>query len=295
MPQKDSLVSCAWLAARLEAPDIKILDATSFLPNDSRDPYRNFLHCRIPNARFFDINEIADTSSPLSHAMPKPETFMAKVSRLGIGDGFKVVIYDANGGNSAAMRAWWMFRHFGHKDVAILDGGLPKWIAEGHRTADGEPFVLKRRDYRYFTPRNGIGSVASQDLVLNASTAGTAVIVDARAPERFSGSVPEPRPSQNLGHIPGAINLHHANLFNDDMTLKTVPELKQIFEKANVPLDETPVIAMCGTGVSACAVIFAMTLLGKTDVALYDGSWEDWGNTSYLPFHGPADTNTAAN
>ncbi len=288
MLQKDSLVSCAWLAARLEAPDIKILDATSFLPTDPRDPYGNFLDCRIPNARFFDINEIADTSSSLSHAMPKPETFMAKVSRLGIGDGFKVVIYDANGGNNAAMRAWWMFRHFGHEDVAILDGGLPKWLAEGHRTADGEPFALKRRDYRYFTPRNGIGSVATQDHVLNASKTGNAVIVDARAPERFSGSVPEPRPCRNLGHVPGAVNLHHVRLFNDDMTIKTTQELKQIFDDANVPLDETPVIAMCGTGVTACAVIFAMTLLGKTDVALYDGSWEDWGNTSYLPFHGPA-------
>jgi len=283
MSEYSQLVSCSWLADRLEAPDIKILDASNFLPTDPRDPYECFLKERIPNARFFDINDIADKSTGLSHSMPKPETFMSKVSKLGVGDGFKVVIYDANGSKNAAMRAWWMFRHFGHTDVAVLDGGLPKWKEEGYRLADGAPIKLKSKDYRYFTPREGIGRVLDAEAVQNAMESQSALIVDVRSPERYAGELPEPRPCEQLGHIPGSINVPNTHFFNDDMTLKSPEEIKEILTMAGVPLDDSPVIASCGTGVTACVLIFVASLLGKTDIALYDGSWEDWGNIRYLP------------
>ncbi|MGE4527417.1 MAG: sulfurtransferase [Rhodospirillaceae bacterium] len=283
----EALIDGAWLAARLDAPDIVILDATSFLPTDPRDAKQCFREARIPGARFFDINDIVDPASALSHAMPKPETFLSKVSRLGAGDGFKVVVYDANGGGSAAMRAWWMFRACGHDDVAVLNGGLPKWIADGHPVEDGPERPLAPRDWRHFTPREGGPRVVAMDEVLDNLTEKKAVLADARAAERYAGTAPEPRKSRFLGHVPGAVNLPHAGFFNEDKTMKSPEEIRAIFAAAGAPLDSTPLVAMCGTGVTACVVAFAAFLAGKTDVAVYDGSWEEWGNSDVPVATGP--------
>lgn len=283
MERSDSLVSGDWLQAHLDAPDVVVLDATSFLPTDPRDARACFIDARIPGARFFDINDIVDPASPLSHAMPSPQTFLAKVSRLGVGDGIKAVVYDANGGGSAAMRAWFMFRAVGHTDVAVLDGGLPKWLADGRPVEDGPDRPLIPRDYRHFTPREGGPKViAKEDLRDNLFTK-KAVMVDARSAERYAGTAPEPRPSRSTGHVPGARNIPFLSVFNKDKTVKSTEELRALFADASVPLDDSPVIAMCGTGVTACVLAFAAHLAGKSDVAVYDGSWEEWGNALDVP------------
>ncbi len=278
MIPSDTRIDADWLMARLDSPDIVVLDATGFLPTDPRNAKACFLDVLIPGARFFDVDDIVDPSSGLSHAMPRPETFMSKVSRLGVGDGLKVVVYDANGGGSAAMRAWWMFRAFGHDDVAVLDGGLPKWLQLGLPIRP-----LHQRDWRHFTSRDGGPRVVAMAEVLDNLKPRTATLVDARAAEGYAGTVLEPRPSRALGHVPGARNLPNGIFFNDDKTFKSPDQIRALFAAAGVPLDASPVVAMCGTGVTACVVAFAAYMAGIPDVAIYDGSWEEWGNTPGPP------------
>lgn len=265
------LVSTAWLAEHLEAPDVKVLDGSYHLPGEGRDARAEYAEAHIPGARFFDIDEIADARSDLPHMAPPPEKFVSRIRAMGIGDGHRVVVYDASGLFSAA-RVWWMFRLFGHKDVAVLDGGLPKWVAEGRPVEDLAPMP---RD-RHFVARRDARLAKDVTQVAAAIKLGREQVVDARSPERFRGEAPEPREGLRAGHIPGSRNVHYRALLNDDGTMKAPEALRAAFEGAGVDLSR-PVIATCGSGVTACVLALALERIGHRQHSVYDGSWSEWG------------------
>lgn len=266
-----SLVSTSWLADHLSAPDIRVIDATWRLPGQGGDPRADYDAAHIPEARFFDIDEISDTSSPLPHMLPPVEKFVSRVRAMGIGDGHRVVVYDQDGLFSAA-RVWWMFRVFGHADVAVLDGGLKKWIAEGREVDDMPPVM---RD-RHFTGRKDASLVRDVTQVAAALKLGEEQLVDARSPSRFRGDEPEPREGLRAGHMPGALNVHYSTLLNADGTMKPAEEVKAIFEAAGVDMNR-PIVTTCGSGVTAAILSLALARIGHRKSALYDGSWSEWG------------------
>lgn len=266
------LVSTDWLAEHLTAPDIRILDASWHMPDAGRDARAEYEAAHIPGARFFDIDEIADDQSDLPHMAPPTEKFVARMRAMGIGDGHRVVVYDSHGLFSAA-RVWWLFRLFGKTDVAVLDGGLPKWLAEDRPVEDAPPL---QRD-RHFTARRDASLVRDVTQVAASAKLGDAQIVDARSPERFRGDAPEPREGLRAGHIPGSRNLHYRALLNDDGTLKSPEALRAAFKAAGVDVG-APVITTCGSGVTAAILSLALEILGNTRHALYDGSWSEWGS-----------------
>lgn len=266
------LVSTDWLADHLGAPDIRILDGSWHMPAENRDAFAEYRAKHIPGARFFDIEDLSDEQSTLPHMAPPVEKFISRMRALGIGDGHRVIVYDTAGLFSAA-RVWWMFRLFGKTDVAILDGGLPKWIAEGHPVEDGIPLL---RD-RHFTARRDASLVRDVTQVAASAKLGDAQIVDARAPGRFRGEEAEPRPGLRSGHIPGARNVPFKTLLNADGTLKSPAEIRAVFEAAGVDLSR-PVITSCGSGITAAVLSFALELIGHRQHALYDGSWTEWGS-----------------
>ncbi|MEL6118582.1 MAG: 3-mercaptopyruvate sulfurtransferase [Pseudomonadota bacterium] len=272
-----TLVSTAWLAAHLKDPDLRILDATWFLPNDPRDPKAEYEAAHIPGARFFDIDDVSDNRSDLPHMVPPVEKFMSRMRALGVGDGHQVVVYDAEGLFSAA-RVWWLFKLMGQDNIAVLDGGLPKWIADGHPTEDMPPII---RD-RHMTVRRQNHMVKDVTQVSSASKLGDYEILDARAPGRFRGDAPEPREGLRAGHIPNSRNVHYEALLNDDRTMKAPDALRAVFDTAGADL-EKPVITSCGSGVTAAIINLALTRIGKSDHALYDGSWTEWGAFPTLP------------
>lgn len=272
-----TLVSTQWLAAHLKDPDLRILDASWYLPAENRDPKAEYDAAHIPGARFFNIDEVADLRSDLPHMAPPVEKFMSRMRSMGVGDGHQVVVYDGSGLFSAA-RVWWMFRLMGQKDVAVLDGGLPKWQAEGRDIEDLPPMI---RD-RHMTVRRQNHMVKDVTQVASASKLGDYQIVDARSPARFRGEDPEPRPGLRAGHIPGARNVHYATLLDADGTMKQPDALRATFAAAGVDLSR-PAITSCGSGVTAAILSLAMERLGKTDHALYDGSWTEWGMFPTVP------------
>lgn len=272
------VVSTAWLAEHLRAPDIAVLDASWHMPSAKRDAKAEFRAEHIPGAQFFDIDEIADTDSPLPHMLPSPEKFSSRVRKLGTGDGKKVVVYDSVGLYSAA-RAWWMFRVFGHEDVAVLDGGLPKWKAEGRELDDGP---APKPQERHFTSRFQSLMVRDKRDMLHAVEGGAAQIADARSPGRFLAKEPEPRAGIRGGHMPGARNVHYATLLQPDGTLKSPEEIAGAFRDAGVDVSQ-PVVTSCGSGVTAAILSLGLTLVGARDHALYDGSWMEWGGDPALP------------
>jgi thiosulfate/3-mercaptopyruvate sulfurtransferase len=276
--QSPYVVSTQWLAERLHAPDIAIIDASWHLPAAKRDVKTEFLAARIPGAQFFDIDEISDSANPLPHMLPRPEKFSSRMKKLGIGDGKKVIAYDTAGLFSAA-RAWWMFRIFGHDDVAVLDGGFPKWKAEG-RPIDEDP--PGRPQERHFSARFQSMMVRDKNDILSAVATGKAQIADARSPGRFTGAEPEPRPGIRSGHVPGAANVHYATLLEPDGTLKSPDEIAKVFGAAGVDVKK-PVITSCGSGITAAILTLGLTLIGAKDHALYDGSWSEWGAASDTP------------
>lgn len=271
-----TLVSTKWLADHLNSPDIRIFDATYILGDDSRDARAEYEVCHIPGARYFDIDDVADHRSELPHMAPPIEKFMSRMRSLGVGDGHQVVVYDTAGLFSAA-RVWWLFRLMGKTDIAVLDGGLPKWIAEGHPVEDMTPII---RD-RHMTVSRQAHLVKDVTQVAAASKLGDYEIIDARSAERFYGREAEANTSLRSGHIPNAKNVHYASLLNDDGTLKDNTKLKAIFAAAKVDLTK-PVIASCGSGVTANIVTLALTRIGHTNHSVYDGSWSEWGMPSDL-------------
>lgn len=278
------VVSTEWLAERLDAPDIAIIDASWHLPTAKRDAKAEFQAARIPGAQFFDLDDISDTTTSLPHMLPSPEKFASRMRKLGIGDGKKVIAYDTAGLFSAA-RAWWMFRIFGHDDVAVLDGGFPKWKAEGRAVDEAPP---GKPQERHFSARVQSMMVRDKADVLGAIKSGKSQIADARSPGRFTGAEPEPRPGVRSGHMPGAANVHYATLLNKDGTLKSPDEIAKIFAAAGIDVKK-PVITSCGSGVTAAILTLGLTLIGAKEHALYDGSWSEWGAAADTPVAtGPA-------
>lgn len=272
------LVDTSWLEKHLDAPDVVIVDGNWYLPNDPRDPYEEYLQARIPGAIFFDIDKITDQSSPLPHMLPSPKQFSSHMREMGIGDGMRVVVYDAHGMFSAA-RVWWTFRAMGNDEVSVLNGGLAKWTSEGRPQENGPPSV---RGERHYTSRRNADLIRDRHEILKMSEDGSEQIVDARAADRFRGEAPEPREGLRSGHIPGSLNLPYPELLNADGTLKSAPELKSVFELAGVDLTR-PVANSCGSGVTASIVALALAIIGHRHVSVYDGSWSEWGADKTLP------------
>lgn len=270
------LVSTEWLAQRLNAPDVRIVDASWYLPTANRDPQAEFMERHIPGAVFFDIDEICDTETALPHMMPSAAKFASRVRKLGLGDGNRIVVYAGESTVSAA-RVWWMFRTMGHRDVAVLDGGLAKWIAEG-RPLDDMPPVPRER---HFTPRPNHMLTRSLEQMKRIAGGGEQ-IVDARPAGRFHGRDPEPRPGLRGGHIPGSLNLPYTDVLNPDGTMKTPEAVRLAFRAAGAD-PAKPIVASCGSGVSAALLLLALAHAGAPDGALYDGSWAEWGADASLP------------
>lgn len=269
----DSLVSTDWLAQHLDEPDLVVIDSSWFMPASGRSGRAEYLQAHIPGALFLDIDEISDRSNPAPHMLPRAAEFGAAMEELGVGRSDRIVVYDNSPTRNAA-RGWFMLRHFGADQVAILDGGFQKWIAEGRPTESGEP-----------SPRRATFEAVERDEIVTKQQllAGSGLPwVDARGRGRFEGSEPDPRPGVAPGHAPGCRNLPFGSLYREDGTFRPVEELRRLFDEAGVD-PARPFVASCGSGVTANSLIFAAHLIGNDDVRLYDGSWSEWGADPATP------------
>ena len=281
----EALVDSEWLAGHLDDPQVRIVDCSFKLPGVTPTAREDYVLGHIRGAVFFDIDDIAEPGTILPHMIPSADLFAKKVGALGIGDDAKVIVYDSAGLSSAA-RAWWMFRLFGHQDVAVLDGGLPEWRAKGCALSDEIPSPSPRR----FTARFDPSLLRDKSAMIANLASCREQVADARAAGRFDGSMPEVRPGLRRGHIPGSRNLPYDRL-TDPATrrLKSAEALSALFREAGVALDG-PIVTSCGSGVTACALAFALHLIGHPGAAVYDGSWSEWG----LPGDTPVETGPAS-
>jgi len=272
-----ALVSTEWLAGHLGRPGLVVVDGSTYLPTSGRDPAAEYAAGHIPGALFFDVETSSDPGS-LPHMLPSPEAFAARMGALGIGDEDQLVVYDGSGVNLSAPRVWWMFRTMGHDRVSLLDGGIGKWRGEGRPLEAG----TVRRPPARFTPRLRPGAVRDLAAVRDLLRSGREQVVDMRSAGRFAGTEPEPRPGLRGGHMPGSRSLPFHELVGPDGTLLPPEQLRRRIAAAGIE-PAWPVVATCGSGVSACALIFALHLLGRDDVALYDGAWTEWAGRPDTP------------
>ena len=273
-PAQDPMVSTSWLSERLDEPDVVVIDATWYLPGDPRNARAEHAARHIPGAVFFDIDVISDHATHLPHMLPAPTAFAVHARRLGVAPESRVVVYDAQGIFSAP-RVWWSFRAMGHDRIWVLDGGLPKWLAESRPIEAGWPV----REHTHFKAHLDADLVRDLDQVRAALDQGSEQVVDARSAARFTGEAPEPRPGLRGGHMPGAHNLPSSAVVNPDGTLAGADTLRQLFAKAGVDVDK-PIVTTCGSGVSAAVMALALARMSHWRTAVYDGSWSEWGGRS---------------
>lgn len=271
----DALVSTVWLVEHLGEPDLVVVDSSWHMPASGRGGRDEYLAAHIPGARFLDIDAVSDRSNPAPHMLPSARDFAAAMERLGIGSTDRIIVYD-NSPTRTAARGWFMLRHFGARDVAILDGGFEKWLAEGRPTESGDPAP---RDAR-FDPQQVRGEVVTKQQILAGDV--RCPLLDARGAARFEGSAPDPRPGVEPGHIPGARNLPFSDLYNEDGTFRSPDDIRRLFAAAGIDPAQ-PFAASCGSGVTANSLIFAAHLLGNDKARLYDGSWSEWGADPATP------------
>ena len=272
----DALVTTEWLAGELGASDLRIVDASWFQPEHGRNAAAEYEEAHIPGAVFMDLADLADANTDLPAMLPPPEKFASRMQSLGLGDGSRIVLYDNSPLHTAA-RAWWMLSTFGAHDVAILDGGFAKWVAEGRETASGKE-TLRHRHFTVWADTAGVRTLDQMKANLDTKTEQ---VVDARSAARFTGEEPDPRPATHAGHIPGSKNIPYGEFFNDDGTWKQGDALSAVFAQAGVD-PAKPLVATCGSGITAAVIAFAATLLGGKP-ALYDGSWAEWGRDRSTP------------
>ena len=277
MKPASPLVSTDWLAEHLNAPDVRVADASWYLPQAGRDAKREYESAHIPRAVFFDIDDLSDEKSPYPHMLAPAPKFASRMRKLGLGDGNLIVVYDGAGIYSAA-RAWWMLRAMGHEDVVVLDGGFPKWKAEHRPIEDMAPAPYPR----HFTPRANNALLRTFDQVKTNIAGKAEQVVDARGAPRFLAKEPEPRAGVRGGHIPGSVNTPYTEFTNQNGTLKSPGELAKIFAARGID-PVKPVVTTCGSGVTASIALLALAVLGAKKTALYDGSWSEWGSRADAP------------
>ena len=277
MKPENPIVSTDWLAKHLAAPDVRVADASWYLPQAGRNAREEFASAHIPGAVFFDIDDLSDNDTYLPHMLPSPSKFASRMRQLGLGDGHLIVVYDGAGIYSSP-RAWWMLRAMGHEEVVVLDGGLPKWRREGRPLQD----VIQNPGIRHFTPRPNAALVRTFGQMKANVDSGQEQVVDARGAMRFRGEEEEPRPGVRRGHIPSSSNIPYTQMTNPDGTLKSGADLAQILRVAGIDWTK-PVVTTCGSGITAAIDLLALTVVGAKDCALYDGSWAEWGARADAP------------